>query len=467
MLDQIKQRDDEGSKNLLDDFRILTLSLLSGFSAEGFGLKFEADKVISRLFEMEKKNNEKVDELELMERIESVYFNIPQKIEALTIHHDIRFVFLIDDLDRCLPENTLKMLESIKLFLDIAGCAFVLAIDDDIVERGVEHHYKNYIKNEIHINNGEKQEENNKQTLTTIPITGSEYLEKMIQLPFALPVLHIDEIELFLEENYIEVFEIKKQTPIKDELIYEDTTTVDEPFLKLFAKIVPPIPRKMIRTIEVFKLKQKLIDIDKNDLLKLISLELFTPSLFRLTKQRFPKQNIFDILNGWIEDEKNESLYFFDNIEKVFIETAPHERRKKEYEDILNILKKEDISRVKFDLNVIFENKISKQSIEMYLHLSNKVTQKREAKPNKITPLSSTKLSELLKSLASESPKEWQIALNELEGGILSSKDVDKIINENINISNQWLQTITPHLDEDDFIKVVKSSKLLQGVKNG
>jgi hypothetical protein len=416
---------------------------------------------------MQKDGDKDIDELELMERIESVYFNIPQKIEALTLHHDVRFVFLIDDLDRCLPENTLKMLESIKLFLDIPGCAFVLAIDDDIVERGVEHHYKDYIKNEIHITNGEQQEPNNKQSLATIPITGSEYLEKMIQLPFALPVLHIDEIEQFLKENHREVFEIKKPTYEKDEhRQHEDTMILDESFLKLFAKIIPPIPSKMIRTIEVFKLKKKLIDIDKEDLLKLIALELFTPSLFRLTKQRFPKQNIFDILNGWIDDKENESLYIFDNIKEVFIEKAPHERRKQEYADILNILRKEDISRVKFDLNAIFENKISKKSIETYLHLNDKVTQK-SIKPNKITPLSSIKLKELIDSLKSENPKEWQIALDELEGAILSSSDVDKIIKEDINITNQWLQTITPHLDEDDFIKVVKSSKLLEGVRHG
>ena len=39
----------------------------------------------------------------------------------------LNLVFLVDDLDRCLPEKAVEMLESIKLFLDVEGCVFVLA----------------------------------------------------------------------------------------------------------------------------------------------------------------------------------------------------------------------------------------------------------------------------------------------------------------------------------------------------
>ena len=92
--------------------------------------------------------------------MDALYIDIPKWIEKITILDKIRFVFLIDDLDRCLPENTLKVLESIKLFLDVAGCSFVLALDDDVVERWVEHHYKEY-----KINDSDKD--------FVIPITGS------------------------------------------------------------------------------------------------------------------------------------------------------------------------------------------------------------------------------------------------------------------------------------------------------
>ena len=97
-----------------------------------------------------KTNTEVVGEQSLSDlikpdQLESIYLNIPQWIEKITLFENVNFVFLIDDLDRCLPENTLKMLESIKLFLDVPSCAFVLAVDDDVVERGVVHHYRDYL----------------------------------------------------------------------------------------------------------------------------------------------------------------------------------------------------------------------------------------------------------------------------------------------------------------------------------
>jgi hypothetical protein len=38
-------------------------------------------------------------------------------------------VVFVDDLDRCLPEKTVQVLEAIKLFLDKHGCLFVLGAD--------------------------------------------------------------------------------------------------------------------------------------------------------------------------------------------------------------------------------------------------------------------------------------------------------------------------------------------------
>jgi energy-coupling factor transporter ATP-binding protein EcfA2 len=75
-----------------------------------------------------------------------------------------KLVVFIDDLDRCLPENAITVLESLKLFIGNAHCIFVLGMDHSLVEAGIKIRY------------GEK-------TL----ITGRDYLDKIIQVPFFLP----------------------------------------------------------------------------------------------------------------------------------------------------------------------------------------------------------------------------------------------------------------------------------------
>jgi formylglycine-generating enzyme required for sulfatase activity len=93
--------------------------------------------------------------------------NISQNIK-------INFVIFIDDLDRCLPEKAVETLELIKTVFNLESFAFVLALDEEVVERGIGHRYKDYALA------GKKPE---------MPITGFEYLEKIVHLPFRLPAL--------------------------------------------------------------------------------------------------------------------------------------------------------------------------------------------------------------------------------------------------------------------------------------
>ena len=52
-------------------------------------------------------------------------------------------VIFIDDLDRCLPEKAVQVLEAVKLFLDKTGCIFVLGADAEVVRAAVESYYQN------------------------------------------------------------------------------------------------------------------------------------------------------------------------------------------------------------------------------------------------------------------------------------------------------------------------------------
>ncbi|MFB2918877.1 MULTISPECIES: KAP family P-loop NTPase fold protein [Aerosakkonema] len=74
-----------------------------------------------------------------------------------------RLIVFIDDLDRCLPENALAVLESLKLYLSQVNCIFFIGLDKRVIEQAVSQRYKD------------------------IKITGKEYIEKIIRLNFFLP----------------------------------------------------------------------------------------------------------------------------------------------------------------------------------------------------------------------------------------------------------------------------------------
>ncbi len=92
---------------------------------------------------------------------------------------DKRLVVFIDDLDRCLPEKTIEILEVIKLFLDVPRCVFVIGVEKEVIERGIEVRYKS----------GEQG----------IPISGKDYIEKIIQVPFTLPPIREVDMTRFIE----------------------------------------------------------------------------------------------------------------------------------------------------------------------------------------------------------------------------------------------------------------------------
>lgn len=106
---------------------------------------------------------------------------------------------LIDDLDRCSPEQVVSILEAIKKF-DVepvsrkethsrhkfAPIAFVLAADRRSIEFAVRAHFKDYL--------GELSEQNRRTF-------AREYIEKIVQVPFELPPLTPQKLSAFLNRR--------------------------------------------------------------------------------------------------------------------------------------------------------------------------------------------------------------------------------------------------------------------------
>ena len=53
-----------------------------------------------------------------------------------------RMVIFIDDLDRCMPEIALQVLEALKLYLNIEKLIFVVGVDKTVIDKLVKEHYK-------------------------------------------------------------------------------------------------------------------------------------------------------------------------------------------------------------------------------------------------------------------------------------------------------------------------------------
>ncbi len=89
-------------------------------------------------------------------------------------------VFFIDDLDRCQPNRVVRVLETVKLFMDRAGCVFVLGMDNEIVEKAVKAQYQTIEGFDEHA-----------------------YMDKIIQLQFNLPPIRPEHIQAFIQEELI------------------------------------------------------------------------------------------------------------------------------------------------------------------------------------------------------------------------------------------------------------------------
>lgn len=121
-------------------------------------------------------------------------------------------VIFVDDLDRCLPDKAVEVLEAIKLFLDVPGCIFILGIDRDVVERGIRLRYGEmggtgdrgtlpFLVSDDVLKGGAARYRAFVQDLVDEDedvIDGGRYLEKIIQIPFVLPPIGPDAMGRFI-----------------------------------------------------------------------------------------------------------------------------------------------------------------------------------------------------------------------------------------------------------------------------
>lgn len=141
----------------------------------------------------------------------------------LILRPDGRLIVFVDDLDRCLPEKAVEVLEAIKLFLAVEGVVFVLGMDREVIRRGIETRYRALF-----------QAGHDKAAL---PLQGDDYLQKLVQIPFHLPPLSQADVEGF----------VHTQAERSGQAMSELTRQV-------FARGLAPNPRQIKRALNIFQL---------------------------------------------------------------------------------------------------------------------------------------------------------------------------------------------------------------------
>ncbi len=130
-----------------------------------------------------------------------------------------KIVIFIDDLDRCRTEKVMQVIESIKLILNSTNCIFFIGCDKNYLENALSVTYKNFIEflvEERHDEetNGNDLKANYKLSLKSF---SREYLEKIIQVPFNIPPLDKDSIQVFVDcilHNRGNVAVVQNQTSV-------------------------------------------------------------------------------------------------------------------------------------------------------------------------------------------------------------------------------------------------------------
>ena len=152
-----------------------------------------------------------------------------------TLSGNNRMVIFIDDLDRCMPEIGLQVLEALKLYLNIPNLVFVLGVDKKVVEKLVIEHYKKLglVKEK---DKDKEETEPEREDRIQAERKARQYLSKMFQT----------EIELAPSEKQINNF---FEQHIKD-IAQRDKRLADNDHQELFKRLILKFARRNPREVK-------------------------------------------------------------------------------------------------------------------------------------------------------------------------------------------------------------------------
>ena len=188
--------------------------------------------------------------------------------EQLITDADYKAIIVyIDDLDRCKPEKIIDCLEAVKLFVNVKRTAFVIGADQRIIEYAINRQYPI------------------QQQKEEISSPFSDYLEKLIQLPYKIPKLSQSEQRTYLNlllcqrsltnanfnevhKKYLEYRKSEKYAEYTLEKIKADAGATDfssvafmEPVIPLITEFLNGNPRQLKRFMNTLDVRIQLADV--------------------------------------------------------------------------------------------------------------------------------------------------------------------------------------------------------------
>ena len=215
-----------------------------------------------------------------------------------------RIVIFIDDLDRCQSEKIVETFETIKLFLDIPECTFVIGADSSKIEHAIKDHYKLDYRAIEPATAGDRS-------------FAEDYIEKIVQIPFRIPEQTLTSIAFYVgmlvlhKELETEAWQrltgaresitsspgnvheglsgwIRKQN---DQAFQKNSSNAlgalkrTQPFVSILAHGLRGNPRQIKRFLNILELRQLLaesngLEVDEGVLVKILVLEYTWRSFF-------------------------------------------------------------------------------------------------------------------------------------------------------------------------------------------
>jgi len=256
----------------------------------------------------------------------SLYFALNQKLKEIIkeIKND-RIVIFVDDLDRCLPDKALQVLESAKVFLDAEGYVFVIGLDRDIIEKCVDKKY------------GKES-----------GISGTDYIKKIIQVPFNLPGLREQDVKTYVQR-------LKEQ--LKDTGAQEHV----EKYIDIISKGMEANPREIKRFINNFILVNQISagETEPNLLLVILIIQFRWEGFYKALAEH--KADFLASVAAFMEEDRDVKS---EEGRKVFMKNWGH------LDLIEKTLNDELKTFLKNEWKILFGN----QDLDPYIHFSKAAT---------------------------------------------------------------------------------------------